>query len=127
MTTSLLHFITISIIITYLSSRLRFLQMYFLNGFRYREGITKMQESSNSFEHHQQPLKSKRRTPTDLVPRDTRSGGNKDSIILAADSVKLPEIRHFKKSARTIRRAIKGTYVRTYERTAISDSVNILL
>ena len=68
-----------------------------------------MQESPNSFEHHQQSLKPKRRTPTDPVTRDMRSAGNKDIVLWAADSVKLPEIRHFKKSARTVRRAIKGT------------------
>lgn len=72
-----------------------------------------MQESSNSFEHHQQPSKAKRRTPTDLVPRDMRSVSNKDTVICASDTVKLPEIRHFKKSVKTVRRAIKGTYVRT--------------
>ena len=96
------------------------LLLLFSSGWRYREGITKMQESSHSFDHHnQQPLKPKRRTPTapttaDQVLKDTRAtaavtaAGSKEIILWAPDSVKLPEIRHFKKSARTIRRPIKG-------------------
>ena len=110
-----LHYYYLDLLIPFIYY-LTLMLFLFLHGQRYREGITKMQESSHSFDHHnQQPIKPKRRTPTAAAATAAAAviaagTGNKEIIIWAPDSIKLPEIRHFKKSARTIRRSIKGPH-----------------
>ena len=117
-----LHFYYFDLLILFVYY-LTLMLLLILHGQRYREGITKMQESSHSFDHHNQlPLKSKRRavatalTAADQVLKDSRAAatatatGNKEIVLWAPDSIKLPDIRHFKKSARTIRRPIKGLH-----------------
>ena len=121
-----LHFLLLTLTHSFLLLSYTYV-VVILHGQRYREGITKMQESSHSFDHHnQQPSKPKRRAVAtaaagvgvDQVLKDSKAAatatatatGSKEIILWAPDSIKLPEIRHFKKSARTIRRPIKGLH-----------------